>query len=144
MIGTYMIRVSESRCGYTLSTLQEPCFRHYPIDETDDRSYKLKGSTAQQFDSLPHLIEYYSTHAISTKYPKEMLTEPIGEVPPPPDDADDDDTVEYADVDFSSFQGAVADVLQHDTVGAINSQCCLQLLKPLPTENPLEVTDGGE
>lgn len=122
LIGTYMIRVSESRCGYTLTTLQESAVRHYPIDETDDRSFKLKGSTDMVFDSLPNLISHYTGASISSKYPKEMLTEPIGEVPPPPDDDDDDDTVEYADVDFSNFNSNVADALQNDTVGAINSE----------------------
>ena len=94
-VGTYMIRVSESRCGYTLTCLQEKCVRHYPIDETGSCSFKLRGSNEKEFDSLPNLIAFYERESLSCKHPTEKLSGPIGKVSA---DDDNDGAVEYAEL----------------------------------------------
>jgi hypothetical protein len=137
IVGTFMIRVSESRCGYTLSTIQSSVadsvlvVRHYPIDQTDSKGFILRGSSLKAFDTLPQLISYYHLHPMAIKYPKEMLTEAVGPKVDRSGD-DSDDGVEYTEVDFTprtgglapsnGFAGAVAGVLANDQIAAINSQ----------------------
>lgn len=118
-VGTYMIRVSESRCGYTLTCLQETCVRHYPIDETDGCSFKLRGSNEKEFDSLPNLIAFYEQEPLSGKHPTEKLSGPIGKVPA---DGVNDGAVEYAEVDFSGLTGNITGALGNDSFKVVYSE----------------------
>ena len=61
--GTFLIRISESRLGYSLSLVQAGIFRHYKIEELDD-SYRLENVPAS-FQSLRELVENYRENDVS-------------------------------------------------------------------------------
>ncbi|XP_048250149.1 myosin-IIIb-like isoform X2 [Haliotis rufescens] len=75
-VGCYLIRVSESRFGYTLSFRAEDRSRHYMIDQIRNGKFIILGES-KVHRSLHDIIEYHKTHHISNW--KGLLTEPCGQ-----------------------------------------------------------------
>eukprot|EP00039_Didymoeca_costata_P004597 m.74616 g.74616 ORF g.74616 m.74616 type:complete len:1195 (+) comp12471_c0_seq4:172-3756(+) len=98
--GTYLIRVSESRCGYSLSTSQLGAFRHFQINVTQDLHYVLMGSTVQHI-GLEELINYYKVHPMNARRTSEILVRPFGQQAP--SEGDEKET-EYAELFWPAQQ----------------------------------------
>ncbi|CAN9500449.1 unnamed protein product [Ophioblennius macclurei] len=56
--GYFLIRVSESRIGYTVSYRAEDRFRHFMIDALQDGRYEIVGEN-KRHDSLQDLVDYH-------------------------------------------------------------------------------------
>ncbi|ESN99981.1 hypothetical protein HELRODRAFT_83498 [Helobdella robusta] len=56
--GCYLIRVAESRIGYSLSFRDQRKCKHYMVNEYADGSYKVVGERVKHSDLL-NLTEYY-------------------------------------------------------------------------------------
>ncbi|CAF3797986.1 unnamed protein product [Rotaria sordida] len=63
-IGCFLIRLSESRFGFSLSFRAEDRCRHYMINQLKNLKYNVIGE-AKVHKSLDELIEYYRTHELS-------------------------------------------------------------------------------
>eukprot|EP00051_Salpingoeca_urceolata_P010630 m.130293 g.130293 ORF g.130293 m.130293 type:complete len:964 (-) comp16784_c0_seq1:1942-4833(-) len=89
--GTFLVRVSESRFGYSLSHMVTPGERikHYMIDQTPDGQYQVVGNS-KLFPSLNSLVSYHKTHKIVASDPV-ALVHPCGQV------AGHDDLAEFVD-----------------------------------------------
>eukprot|EP00730_Choanoeca_flexa_P004848 TRINITY_DN11819_c4_g2_i1.p1 TRINITY_DN11819_c4_g2~~TRINITY_DN11819_c4_g2_i1.p1 ORF type:complete len:960 (+),score=384.84 TRINITY_DN11819_c4_g2_i1:74-2953(+) len=63
--GTFLVRVSESRFGYSLSHVvrEGSRIKHYMIDQTPDGQYQVIGNR-RLFGSLNELVEYHGEHKI--------------------------------------------------------------------------------
>ncbi|XP_050951564.1 hematopoietic SH2 domain-containing protein homolog [Labeo rohita] len=61
--GYFLIRVGESRVGYTLSYRAEDRCRHFMIDVLPDNQYIIVGAT-MQFSSLHDLVAYHRRNVI--------------------------------------------------------------------------------
>ncbi|CAF3676597.1 unnamed protein product [Rotaria sp. Silwood1] len=72
-IGCFLIRLSESRFGFSLSFRAEDRCRHYMINQLKNLKYNVIGE-AKVHTSLDELIEYYRTHELSNW--NGYLTEP--------------------------------------------------------------------
>jgi len=59
-IGCFLIRLSESRFGFSLSFRAEDRCRHYMINQLKNSKYNVIGES-KVHQSLEHLIEYYRT-----------------------------------------------------------------------------------
>ncbi|XP_077573457.1 hematopoietic SH2 domain-containing protein homolog [Stigmatopora nigra] len=81
--GSFLIRVSESRVGYTLSYRVKGYFRHFMIDSKEDGSCAIVGEKWRH-PSLQQLVEFHRNVPISTH--NEVLTLSCGQVrmPVPP------------------------------------------------------------
>ncbi|XP_054646088.1 hematopoietic SH2 domain-containing protein homolog isoform X2 [Dunckerocampus dactyliophorus] len=75
-LGHFLIRVSESRVGYTLSYRAEGRCRHFMIDAKEDGSYGIVGEGRCHL-SLQQLVDYHRKIPI-TPY-KELLTASCGQ-----------------------------------------------------------------
>eukprot|EP00054_Salpingoeca_dolichothecata_P027671 m.204047 g.204047 ORF g.204047 m.204047 type:complete len:1201 (+) comp26016_c2_seq1:100-3702(+) len=74
-VGTFLIRVSESRRGYSLSFVWKNRIKHYKITVTPDGGYAIVG-TSKRFDTLFELVAFYQTRPISVQM--DQLTVPLG------------------------------------------------------------------
>ncbi|CAF4117112.1 unnamed protein product [Rotaria sp. Silwood2] len=72
-IGCFLVRLSESRFGFSLSFRAEDRCRHYMINQLKNLKYNVIGE-AKVHKSLDELIEYYRTHELSNWNGR--LTEP--------------------------------------------------------------------
>ncbi len=72
--GYFLVRVSESRFGYSLSHMVTTAGRikHYMIDQTPDGKYQVVGNR-KLFPSLNELVEYHSDHKIVSDDPVCLL-----------------------------------------------------------------------
>ncbi|XP_063770829.1 hematopoietic SH2 domain-containing protein [Pseudophryne corroboree] len=74
--GCFLIRVSESRIGYSLSYRAADRYRHFMIDVLKDQQCKLSGD-ARVYGTLEDLVNF---HKQSPFYPyNELLTHPCGQ-----------------------------------------------------------------
>jgi len=89
--GTFLVRVAESRFGYSLSHCVESTGRikHYMIDQTPDGQYQVVGNR-KLFPSLNELVQYHYEHKIVATDPV-ALTESCGQK------GEHDDTAEFKD-----------------------------------------------
>lgn len=89
--GTFLVRVSESRFGYSLShcVVRGDRIKHYMIDQTPDGQYQVVGNS-KLFPSLNSLVSYHKTHKIVASDPVALL-HPCGQ------EGDHDDTAEFVD-----------------------------------------------
>ncbi|XP_061681747.1 hematopoietic SH2 domain-containing protein homolog [Syngnathoides biaculeatus] len=76
--GSFLIRVSESRVGYTLSYRAEGCFRHFMIDDMKDGSCAIVGEKLCH-PGLQQLVDFHQTVPIAAH--NEVLTQPCGKTP---------------------------------------------------------------
>ncbi|XP_057698219.1 hematopoietic SH2 domain-containing protein homolog [Corythoichthys intestinalis] len=77
--GSFLIRVSESRVGYTLSYRVKDHFRHFMIDTKEDGSCAIVGEKGRH-PSLQQLVDFHRNVPISTH--NELLTLSCGQTPP--------------------------------------------------------------
>eukprot|EP00055_Hartaetosiga_balthica_P005827 m.17655 g.17655 ORF g.17655 m.17655 type:complete len:983 (-) comp4818_c1_seq1:285-3233(-) len=75
-VGTFLVRVSENRFGYTLSYRVSDRCRHYIIEQDTRGNYKLHG-IPKICTSLNGLIEWFSRHRINKE--GDMLREACGQ-----------------------------------------------------------------
>eukprot|EP00043_Microstomoeca_roanoka_P014896 m.148547 g.148547 ORF g.148547 m.148547 type:complete len:961 (-) comp16135_c0_seq1:237-3119(-) len=77
--GTFLVRVSESRFGYSLShkVADNQRIKHYMIDQTPDGQYQVVGNR-KLFGSLNELVQYHHTHKIVSGDPV-CLVYPCGQ-----------------------------------------------------------------
>ena len=75
-IGTFLVRVSENRFGYTLSYRIADGGRHYMIEQDTRGRYALRGNE-KVCNSLNELIEWFTRHRINPE--GDMLREPCGQ-----------------------------------------------------------------
>eukprot|EP00049_Salpingoeca_infusionum_P017711 m.354083 g.354083 ORF g.354083 m.354083 type:complete len:962 (-) comp16916_c0_seq1:372-3257(-) len=89
--GTFLVRVSESRFGYSLShcVVAGGRIKHYMIDQTPDQQYQVVGNR-KLFPSLNELVSYHHTHKIVSDDPV-CLIYPCGQ------QGDEDDRLELVD-----------------------------------------------
>ncbi|KAM9330598.1 hematopoietic SH2 domain-containing protein [Gastrophryne carolinensis] len=74
--GCFLIRVSESRIGYSLSYRTKDRYRHFMIDVLEDQQFCIVGDTAVH-KTLDDLVKF---HTKSPLYPyNEILTQPCGQ-----------------------------------------------------------------
>ncbi|XP_029905402.1 hematopoietic SH2 domain-containing protein homolog [Myripristis murdjan] len=88
--GYFLIRVSESRIGYTLSYRAEDRCRHFMIDVLKDGHYVIVGENTQHW-SLQDLVDFHRRTPILPF--KEVLTVPCGQL--------SKDRTDYAELLFS-------------------------------------------
>ena len=62
--GTFLIRVAESRFGYSLSLSYKGRVKHFMVDKTDDGQYLVVGND-RLHPSLNELVDYYSRHSVT-------------------------------------------------------------------------------
>ncbi|WAQ98013.1 MYO3B-like protein [Mya arenaria] len=74
--GTFLIRVSESRFGYTLSFKGENRVHHYMIDQLRNKKFIVVGEP-KVHKTLKDIIEYHQNNRISNW--KGFLTDPCGQ-----------------------------------------------------------------
>lgn len=91
-IGCYLIRVSESRFGYTLSFRAEDRCRHYMIEQLPNSKFTVMGES-KVHRSLHDMVDYYQRIRLSN-WPH-LLTKPCGQ---------QDGQCDYADL-FSDNEG---------------------------------------
>ncbi|XP_018601369.1 hematopoietic SH2 domain-containing protein homolog [Scleropages formosus] len=70
-VGHFLIRVSESRIGYTLSYRGKECCRHFMIDVLKDGQYNIIGEKINH-RSLQDLVEFH--HQVPIKPYNDLLT----------------------------------------------------------------------
>ncbi|XP_054458973.1 hematopoietic SH2 domain-containing protein homolog [Anoplopoma fimbria] len=87
--GYFLIRVSESRIGYSLSYRAEDRFRHFMIDATADGHYILVGEN-RRHRSLQEMVDFHRRTPIIPF--SEVLTVPCGQT--------SDDKIDYAELLF--------------------------------------------
>eukprot|EP00056_Hartaetosiga_gracilis_P013689 m.229313 g.229313 ORF g.229313 m.229313 type:complete len:169 (+) comp13882_c0_seq8:2644-3150(+) len=77
--GTFLVRVSESRFGYSLSHVVAAGRRikHYMIDQTPEGQYQVVGNR-KLFPSLNELVQFHHTHKIVSEDPV-CLVHPCGQ-----------------------------------------------------------------
>lgn len=77
--GTFLVRVSESRFGYSLShcVIAGGRIKHYMIDQTPDGQYQVVGNR-KLFPSLNELVQYHSEHHIVANDPVTLMA-PCGQ-----------------------------------------------------------------
>jgi len=62
--GTFLIRVAESRVGYSLSMVWKSRVKHFAIDIADNSKHIIRGNK-RQYKFLNQLISFHKTHAIT-------------------------------------------------------------------------------
>ena len=70
--GTFLIRVSESRFGYSLSVITNTRIKHFMIDQTEDGQYMVVGND-RRFASLNSLASHHR-HSPLTEDGDKLLT----------------------------------------------------------------------
>lgn len=86
--GTFLVRVAESRFGYSLShtIVQNQRVKHYMIDQTPEGQYLVVGNP-KLFSSLNGLVDYHSAHKV-------ISTDPVALLHSCGQEGDHDDTAE--------------------------------------------------
>ncbi|XP_040273604.1 hematopoietic SH2 domain-containing protein [Bufo bufo] len=74
--GCFLIRVSESRIGYSLSYRTPDRYRHFMIDVLKDQQCILSGDT-RIHNTLEDLVSFYKQHPLCPY--NELLTQPCGQ-----------------------------------------------------------------
>lgn len=64
-VGTFLIRVSETRFGYSLSATGSSRIKHFMVDQVKDTSKYIVVGNARKFDSLDELIEHHKKHPLT-------------------------------------------------------------------------------
>ncbi|XP_013394776.1 myosin-IIIb isoform X2 [Lingula anatina] len=77
-IGCFLVRVGESRFGYSLSFKSENRCRHYMVDQTASGKYVIVGEP-KVHKTLNDLVAYHQKHCISNW--SGLLTVPCGQAP---------------------------------------------------------------
>eukprot|EP00056_Hartaetosiga_gracilis_P012639 m.202284 g.202284 ORF g.202284 m.202284 type:complete len:997 (+) comp13721_c0_seq7:256-3246(+) len=62
--GTFLVRVAESRFGYTLSMVNKGRVKHFMINVTDKGEYKMVGNS-RLFVCLNDIVSYHVAHSIT-------------------------------------------------------------------------------
>ena len=62
--GAFLVRVSESRFGYSLSFKHNDRIKHFMIDQTPDGRYLVVGND-RTFPGLNELVYFHSSHALT-------------------------------------------------------------------------------
>eukprot|EP00040_Diaphanoeca_grandis_P024051 m.131735 g.131735 ORF g.131735 m.131735 type:complete len:1059 (-) comp29563_c0_seq1:99-3275(-) len=62
--GTFLIRVAESRVGYSLSMMWKARVKHFAIDIADNGKHIIRGNK-RQYKFLNQLISFHKTHSIT-------------------------------------------------------------------------------
>ncbi|XP_031804055.1 hematopoietic SH2 domain-containing protein [Sarcophilus harrisii] len=76
--GCFLVRISESHVGYTLSYRARDCSRHYMIKCLSDGNLVIPG----EMEIHPTLVELVSFHQETPLHPhKDLLTLPCGQEP---------------------------------------------------------------
>jgi len=89
--GTFLVRVSESRFGYSLShVVGIGKIKHYMIEQNASAEYQVVGNP-KAFRSLNELVQYYSQHRIVSSDPVTLLF-PCGQ-----DEEGEGDLTEFMD-----------------------------------------------
>uniref|UniRef100_A0AAY5EI87 Myosin motor domain-containing protein n=1 Tax=Electrophorus electricus TaxID=8005 RepID=A0AAY5EI87_ELEEL len=85
-VGCFLIRVGQSREGYTLTYRGANRYRHYMIEMQSNGKYVILGED-RAHSSLPDLVQYHTQ--VGIKPFMELLTMPCGQVgSPPPEELD--------------------------------------------------------
>eukprot|EP00043_Microstomoeca_roanoka_P014807 m.147383 g.147383 ORF g.147383 m.147383 type:complete len:969 (-) comp16110_c2_seq2:273-3179(-) len=63
--GTFLVRVAESRFGYSLSLIHEGRVKHFMINVEGDNEYQLVGND-RWFVSLNDIVDYHHTHSVTS------------------------------------------------------------------------------
>jgi len=63
--GTFLIRVAESRFGYSLSLLFRGRFKHFMVDQDNDLRYLVVGNGDRSFASLNGVVAFHQKHRIT-------------------------------------------------------------------------------
>jgi myosin-3 len=71
--GGFLVRVSESRFGYSLSFKHNDRIKHFMIDQTPDGRYLVVGND-RTFPGLNELVYFHSTHPLTED--GDLLTHP--------------------------------------------------------------------
>uniref|UniRef100_A0A8C5YFL5 Hematopoietic SH2 domain containing n=1 Tax=Microcebus murinus TaxID=30608 RepID=A0A8C5YFL5_MICMU len=90
--GAFLIRVSHSHVGYTLSYKAQGCCRHFMVKLLDDGSLVMPGETAAHA-SLADLVTFHQQQPIELH--GELLTQPCGQ--------NDPENVDYEDLFLYSY-----------------------------------------
>ncbi|XP_020140056.2 hematopoietic SH2 domain-containing protein isoform X3 [Microcebus murinus] len=90
--GAFLIRVSHSHVGYTLSYKAQDCCRHFMVKLLDDGSLVMPGETAAHA-SLADLVTFHQQQPIALH--GELLTQPCGQ--------NDPENVDYEDLFLYSY-----------------------------------------
>ena len=75
-IGGFLIRVSETRFGYSLSVRAAQRVKHFMIDQTPSGKYVVVGEP-QVHKSLAKLVEYHKATPVTSD--GDLLTKPCGQ-----------------------------------------------------------------
>ncbi|EGD78899.1 MYO1B protein [Salpingoeca rosetta] len=65
--GTFLVRVAESRFGYSLSLIHEGRVKHFMINVNGDEEYQLVGND-RRFPSLNAIVNYHETHSVTSAH----------------------------------------------------------------------------
>ena len=109
--GTFLIRISETRLGYSLSLVQAGAFRHYKIEEIDD-TYRLENVPAS-FQSLRELVEHYRENDVSVNADRCLTA--LGAKQPR---GDNGDTVDYISLVWNESKAKRVPTRKHPSVKA--------------------------
>ncbi|PIK41081.1 putative myosin-IIIb [Apostichopus japonicus] len=127
--GAFLVRVSESRFGYTVSLKADGRCKHFAVDQLRNKRYVVVGEE-RAFRSLMELVKHYRANPISPYGDK--LKEPVGQEE---DECDYDDLLQGLPSPSSSprnslvvLDGASATTTTQATNGDQNLNCwCSQL-----------------
>lgn len=78
-LGSFLIRVSHSHVGYTLSYKAQSCCRHIMVKLLDDGTFLISGEEGAH-TSLDALVAFYQQHPVWPH--EELLTQPCGQKNP--------------------------------------------------------------
>lgn len=87
-LGSFLIRVSHSHVGYTLSYKAPGCCRHFMVKLLDDGSFVIPGEQVAHA-SLGALVTFHQQHPVQSRA-EELLTQPCGQ--------EDPENVDYQDL----------------------------------------------
>ncbi|XP_027437602.1 hematopoietic SH2 domain-containing protein isoform X1 [Zalophus californianus] len=90
-LGSFLIRVSHSHVGYTLSYKAQSCCRHFMVKLLDDGSFVIPGEE-KAHTSLDALVTFHQQQPVRPH--KDLLTQPCGQKDP--ENLDYEDLFRYA------------------------------------------------
>ncbi|XP_039723632.1 hematopoietic SH2 domain-containing protein isoform X1 [Pteropus medius] len=91
-LGSFLIRVSHSHVGYTLSYKAQSCCRHFMVKLLDDGSFMISGEK-RAHASLDALVTFHQQQPMRPH--EELLKQPCGQKDP--------ENVDYEDLFFYSY-----------------------------------------
>ncbi|CAO2612400.1 Hematopoietic SH2 domain-containing protein [Lemmus lemmus] len=128
--GTFLIRVSHSHVGYTLSYKAQTCCRHFMVKLSDDGTFILAGDH-RTHASLDALVSFYQQKPIRPY--GELLTQACGQEDP-------------ANVDYENlflYSSALAQDAESQASGSTEGQRPASCpLEEAPERKPSAATDG--